>query len=270
VTPCALRPRRRRIRTGRGVPIHLQLRSHRLFSENFEEFAHLVDCATLYHTGARHACGLNPVPLAWGSRGEGCLVGCTLPGAAAGWTPARVSAARRALFPAGAVLAQCRPECVAAVVLGMYPEQAHLTRLLEATRRGAAGSALTTFNKGNCDLSPKIIAHRSSATRHEMLVNPPAYAQFCHKAHINDHVRACPRGLAAPAPQRGAAPHAAPWPKCTAGQLSCYGFLLLFLRRSDPPAWRWTAGLTAACSVPAACPHSGRGQRRRPRADCGR
>ena len=44
--------RRRRIRTGRGVPIHLQLRSHRLFSENFEEFAHLVDSATLYHTGA--------------------------------------------------------------------------------------------------------------------------------------------------------------------------------------------------------------------------
>ena len=54
---------RRRIRTGRGVPIHLQLRSHRLFSENFEEFAHLVDCATLYHTGAfppgeRHAYSL--------------------------------------------------------------------------------------------------------------------------------------------------------------------------------------------------------------------
>ena len=52
-----------------------------------------------------------------------------------------------------------------------------------------AGSALTTFNKGNVNLSPKIIAHRSSATRHEMLVNPPAYAQFCHKRHINDHVR---------------------------------------------------------------------------------
>jgi len=28
------------------VPIHLQLRSHRLFSENFEEFAHLVDTAS--------------------------------------------------------------------------------------------------------------------------------------------------------------------------------------------------------------------------------
>ena len=53
----------------------------------------------------------------------------------------------------------------------------------------AAGSALTTFNKGNVNLSPKIIAHRSSATRHEMLVNPPAYEQFCHKRHINDHVR---------------------------------------------------------------------------------
>lgn len=60
----------------------------------------------------------------------------------------------------------------------------------DAARAAAAGSALTTFNKGNVNLSPKIIAHRSSATRHEMLVNPPAYAQFCHKAHINDHVRA--------------------------------------------------------------------------------
>ncbi|KAK9832479.1 hypothetical protein WJX81_000145 [Elliptochloris bilobata] len=96
----------RRIRTGRGVPIHLQLRSHRLFSENFDEFAHLVDCATLYHTGA----------------------------------------------------------------------------------------ALTTFNKGNVNLSPKIIAHRSSATRHEMLVNPPAYEQFRHKQHINDHA-SCRRTL---------------------------------------------------------------------------
>lgn len=57
-------------------------------------------------------------------------------------------------------------------------------------RAGSAGSALTTFNKGNVNLSPKIIAHRSSATRHEMLVNPPAYSQFCHKAYINDHVRA--------------------------------------------------------------------------------
>ncbi len=52
------------------------------------------------------------------------------------------------------------------------------------------GSALTTFNKGNVNLSPKVIAHRSSATRREMLVNPPAYAQFCHKANINDQVRA--------------------------------------------------------------------------------
>jgi hypothetical protein len=52
-----------------------------------------------------------------------------------------------------------------------------------------AGSALTTFNKGGVNLNPKVIAHRSSATRGEMLVNTKAYRQFCHKANINDQVR---------------------------------------------------------------------------------
>jgi copper homeostasis protein CutC len=41
----------RKIRTGRSVPVHSQLRSHRLFAENFEDFASVVDSATLYHTG---------------------------------------------------------------------------------------------------------------------------------------------------------------------------------------------------------------------------
>ena len=41
----------RKLRTGRSVPVPAQLRSHRLFSENFEHIAHLVDSATLYHTG---------------------------------------------------------------------------------------------------------------------------------------------------------------------------------------------------------------------------
>lgn len=41
----------RKIRTGRSVPVEAQLRSHRLFSENFEEFTRLVDCSTLYDTG---------------------------------------------------------------------------------------------------------------------------------------------------------------------------------------------------------------------------
>ncbi len=52
-----------------------------------------------------------------------------------------------------------------------------------------AGSALTTFNKGDCNLNPKVIAHRSSATRGEMLVNSKAFRQFCLKAKINDNVR---------------------------------------------------------------------------------
>ncbi|CAL8471980.1 g11522 [Coccomyxa elongata] len=91
----------RKLRTGRSVPISSQLRSHRLFSDNWERLAHLADSATLYHTG----------------------------------------------------------------------------------------SALTTFNKGNVNLNPKVIAHRSSATRGEMLVNSRAYRQFCHKARINDSAR---------------------------------------------------------------------------------
>ena len=43
----------RKIRTGRSVPVPSQLRSHRLFAENFETFAGLVDSTTLYHTGPR-------------------------------------------------------------------------------------------------------------------------------------------------------------------------------------------------------------------------
>jgi len=38
-------------RSGRSVPISSQLRSHRLFAENWERLAYLVDAATLYHTG---------------------------------------------------------------------------------------------------------------------------------------------------------------------------------------------------------------------------
>ena len=52
-----------------------------------------------------------------------------------------------------------------------------------------AGNALTTFNKGNVNMTPKVIAHRSHATRGEMLVNPAAYDEFHHKANINDEVR---------------------------------------------------------------------------------
>ena len=43
----------RKIRTGRSVPVPSQLRSHRLFAENFETFAGLVDSTTLYHTGSQ-------------------------------------------------------------------------------------------------------------------------------------------------------------------------------------------------------------------------
>lgn len=101
----------RKIRTGRSVPVRSQLRSHRLFSRNFETFASLVDSATLYHTG----------------------------------------------------------------------------------------SALTTFNKGGVDLSPKVIAHRSSYTRGELLINPAAYQSFKQKVNIVDTVRRhhLPSGFAA-------------------------------------------------------------------------
>ena len=51
-----------------------------------------------------------------------------------------------------------------------------------------AGSALTTFNKGGVDLSPTVIAHRSSYTRGELLINPKEYESFKHKVHIIDRV----------------------------------------------------------------------------------
>ena len=62
----------------------------------------------------------------------------------------------------------------------------------EVSLHAHAGSALTTFNKGGCNLNPKVIAHRSSATRGEMLVNSKAFRQFCHKAKINDNVSPAP------------------------------------------------------------------------------
>ena len=44
----------RKLRTGRSVRSATLLRSHRLFSEHYERTAHLVDVATLYHTGQHH------------------------------------------------------------------------------------------------------------------------------------------------------------------------------------------------------------------------
>lgn len=50
------------------------------------------------------------------------------------------------------------------------------------------GCALTTFNKGGIDLTPQLIAHKSSYTRGELLINPSAYNSFKHKRNINDQV----------------------------------------------------------------------------------
>jgi hypothetical protein len=41
---------RRAILTGRGVPVEAQLRSHRMFAASFENYARLVDRASLYVT----------------------------------------------------------------------------------------------------------------------------------------------------------------------------------------------------------------------------
>jgi hypothetical protein len=43
----------RKLRSGRSVPVAAQLRSHRLFAENWCRYCKLVDSATLYHTGAQ-------------------------------------------------------------------------------------------------------------------------------------------------------------------------------------------------------------------------
>ena len=42
----------RRLRSGRGVAVAAQLRSHRLFSDNWTKICKMMDSATLYHTGA--------------------------------------------------------------------------------------------------------------------------------------------------------------------------------------------------------------------------
>ncbi|CAD7696114.1 unnamed protein product [Ostreobium quekettii] len=97
----------RKLRTGRGVPVSSQLRSHRLFAQNFETMADLVDTATLYHTGSK----------------------------------------------------------------------------------------LTTFT-GN-RVEPKVIAHKSAATRGEMLVNPTAWEQFLGLKNINDDATSVPNLLKA-------------------------------------------------------------------------
>ena len=68
---------------------------------------------------------------------------------------------------------------------------------LKATYRSAlcaaAGTALTTFNKDHENLQPKVIALRSMQhTSGDMLLNPPAYADFKAKVKINDKVSAAP------------------------------------------------------------------------------
>jgi hypothetical protein len=77
------------VRTQRGVPIHSQLRSHKLFSTHFEEFAHLVDSATLYHTGAqlhRQQCPTTPQSVC-GLRTAACAGGQGCWGQASPATP---------------------------------------------------------------------------------------------------------------------------------------------------------------------------------------
>ena len=46
----------RKLRSGRGVPVSAQLRSHRLFARNWCTYCKLLDSATLYHTGAYSSC----------------------------------------------------------------------------------------------------------------------------------------------------------------------------------------------------------------------
>lgn len=75
----------------------------------------------------------------------------------------------------------------------MFPshQATSASRAFSTTRRCApcrAGQDLTSFSKTGGRADPKIIAHRSKATRGEMLVNPGSYARFCHKANISEKV----------------------------------------------------------------------------------
>lgn len=75
----------------------------------------------------------------------------------------------------------------------MFPshQASPASRTFSTTCRSApcrVGQDLTSFSKTGGRADPKIIAHRSKATRGEMLVNPGSYARFCHKANISEKV----------------------------------------------------------------------------------
>lgn len=186
----------RKIRTGRSVPVASQLRSHRLFSENWEHLAHLVDMATMFNTGV---CAVPGNEHAHGGRNR-WLVPCALQVQVATRT------ASQQLCCQAAQLLQLWPACMSTSI-GVRCKCSMCAALESRSAEGAwhaliagqalilifcAGSALTSFNKGHVDLSPKVIAHRSKATRGEMLVNPSAYAEFCRKAIIHDKVQRGP------------------------------------------------------------------------------
>jgi hypothetical protein len=53
------------------------------------------------------------------------------------------------------------------------------------------GAALTTLARPAEDLAPTVVAHRSAATRGEMLVSPRAWGAFLACARLNDKVCLC-------------------------------------------------------------------------------
>ena len=90
------------------------------------------------------------------------------------------------------------------------------------------GGALTTLARPAADLAPTVVAHRSAATRGEMLVSPRAWAAFEKCARLNDGAVCAaalwPPGVDAPPPPLGSVGAA-----CAAGA----GTLLAVLRAAD-------------------------------------
>ena len=81
------------------------------------------------------------------------------------------------------MLAGSLPQCISCLNAAIQAE------CLKTVMCIAAGSALTTFNKGSDNLQPKVIALRSMQyTSGEMLYNPNAYEAFKSKVKLNDKV----------------------------------------------------------------------------------
>ncbi len=133
-------------RSGRSVPISSQLRSHRLFSENWERLAYLVDAATLYHTGVNH------FQARW------------LASACSHWrNVVAVLASYRVLSCLPILMTRCMPSTLQMEEQGSCPASRSGLRKAEV---GVCTCRLRTYNLQQGRLQPEPQGHRAPVLRH--------------------------------------------------------------------------------------------------------